>query len=96
MGAEMCVYIYIYMYIYIISYSYNHQIIKKIFEGARVGAGGWGSHVAHSNHNSTYVLLIFSFLFKTFPNALTISWNILILTFIDYLKFNSTKLLKNL
>ncbi len=31
-----------------------------------------------------YVLFIFSFSFKTFPNTLTISWNILILTFIDY------------
>ncbi len=31
------------------------------------------SHVTHSSHNSTYVLLIFSFLFETFPDALTIS-----------------------
>ncbi len=46
--------------------------------------GGGGRHVTHSSHNSTYVLFIFSFLFETFPNALTISLNILILTFIDY------------
>ncbi len=46
--------------------------------------GGMGRHVTHSSHNSTYVLFIFSFLFETFPNTLTISWNILILTFIDY------------
>ncbi len=45
------------------------------------GGGGGGRHVTHSSHNSTYVLFIFDFLFETFPNALTISQNILILTF---------------
>ncbi len=39
---------------------------------------------ATQSQYSTYVLLNFSILFKTFPNQLTISWNILILTFIDY------------
>ncbi len=55
--------------------------------------GGGGCHVTHSSHNSTYILFLFfqnipkcmfynffSFLFKTFPNALTISWIILIVT----------------
>ncbi len=59
----------------------RHALI--IFEGARVGGGG--RHVTHSSHNSTYVLF---FLFETFPNALTISWNILILTFIDYVSWS--------
>ncbi len=34
--------------------------------------GLFGRHVTHSSHNNTYVLYIFSFLFETFPNALTI------------------------
>ncbi len=46
----------------------RHALI--IFEGARVGGV---HHVTHSIHNSTYILFIFSFLFETFPNALTIS-----------------------
>ncbi len=58
----------------------RHALI--VFEGARVGGGG-GRHVTHSGHNSTYYLL-FPFLFETSPNALILSWNILILTFINY------------
>ncbi len=50
------------------------------FERARVGCGG-GRHVRHSSHNCTYVSFIFSFLFKTFTKTLTISRNILILSF---------------
>ncbi len=46
--------------------------------------GGGGNSVTIQSQYSTYVLLNFSILFKTFPNQLTISWNILILTFIDY------------
>ncbi len=55
--------------------------------GHKLGGGG-GCHVTHSSHNSTYVLFIFPFLFETFPNALTISWNILILTVIDYVSWS--------
>ncbi len=47
--------------------------------------GGGGRHVTHSSHNSTYFYLFF----ETFPNALTLSWNILILTFIDYVSWSS-------
>ncbi len=50
----------------------NHALI--IFDGARVGGGA-------SCDTQTYVLFFYLFLFKTFLNALTISWNILILTF---------------
>ncbi len=57
----------------------RHALI--IFVGARVGGGG-GRHVTHSSHNST-CYLFFPFLFETLPNALTLSWNILILTFIN-------------
>ncbi len=35
-----------------------------------------------------FILFIFSFLFETFPNALTISWNISILTFIAYVSWS--------
>ncbi len=64
----------------------RHALI--IFEGAQVGGGGGGGgcYLTHSSHNGTYVLFIFSFLFKTFPNALTISWNISIVNEIMMVK----------
>uniref|UniRef100_A0A673GQB8 NUP210 Ig-like domain-containing protein n=1 Tax=Sinocyclocheilus rhinocerous TaxID=307959 RepID=A0A673GQB8_9TELE len=51
----------------------RHALI--IFEGARVVCVcvDGGHHATHSSHNSPYVLFIFSFLFETSPNALTIS-----------------------
>ncbi len=49
--------------------------------GMSWGGGGGGNSVTIQSQYRTYVL---SILFKTFPNQLTISWNILILTFIDY------------
>ncbi len=58
---------------------------RSFWGGTSVGGGGGGvCHVTHSSHNTTYVF-IFSFLIETFPDALTISWNILILIFIDYI-----------
>ncbi len=52
-------------------------IFSFILEG-----GGGGRHVTHSSHNSTYVLFFYFFI-RNVPKRI-ISWNILILTFIDY------------
>ncbi len=97
MGAEKCMYIYISFHIVTITWRvpffvqkvwlwYWFYTTRGVMHSLFVRGTSWGeggSHVTHSNHNSTYVLFIFSFLFKTFPYALTISWNILILTFIE-------------
>ncbi len=51
------------------------------------GGGGGGGVMWHTAAPIALMflrLIYFSFWFKIFPNALTISWNIWILTFIDY------------
>ncbi len=63
------------------------------FKGARVGGGGGGGVVMW---NTTAIMFYnFFFFFETFPNALTISWNILILTFIDYVDLGLGYMSKN-
>ncbi len=64
----------------------NGGVMHSLFlRGHELGGSRWATRAPqHSSHNSTYVLLFFSILFEEFPNKLTISWNILILTFIDY------------
>ncbi len=56
----------------------SHALI--IFEGEQVG----GVVMWHTAATTALMFVYFSFLFETFPNALIISWNILIITFIDY------------
>ncbi len=51
------------------------RVIRGVMNSSFLREHDWGGgrHVTHSSHNSTYALFIFSFLFETFPNALTIS-----------------------
>ncbi len=63
----------------------HHALI--IFEGGRVGGGG-GRHVTYSSSNSTYVLLSYFLFLESFPDTLIITWNISIITFIDYVSWS--------
>ncbi len=74
----------------------RHALI--IFEGVRVCVCVCvcGGGVVVMWHTATaiagmviFILFYFSCLFETFQNALIISWNISILTFIDYVSWSS-------